>query len=295
MGEVPGREGVGAVALVHERDGALHIGIGQVAEVVPDLLGDEHALVDEGARGEGRDVEVVEGARELAADLRLDALPNDVELPLQGVAGQAGGRGDEDLLDPRLQVLRELADDLRVDGHVAPAQQRQPLLLDDLLQEPLAEVAVRGQLRQKDHADAVFARGREDEAAAARDAGGGGALLAEELVGHLDHDPGAVARAGVATAGAAVSQVLDDPDALVDDVVGLAVVDVRDEAHTARVVLECGVVEACLLQVSDHCRPSFLGSGFWWCAWVTIRGAIIAERASGKTGNDGSPGSNDQY
>ena len=48
------------------------------------------------------------------------------------------------------------------------------------------------------------------------------ALAAQERVGHLHEDAGAVAGERIAAAGAAVRQVAEDREALLDDVAGAA-------------------------------------------------------------------------
>src|SRR5436305_402210 len=70
------------------------------------------------------------------------------------------------------------------------------------------------------------------------------ALLAEEPVGDLEQDAGTVARVWLAAAGAAVQEVDQHQQALPDDRVGLATLDVHHEAHAAGVVLVRGVVQA---------------------------------------------------
>ena len=48
MGQRPGREGVGAEARVHQRQRRLDTAVVQVGEELRELLGDQHALVDDG-------------------------------------------------------------------------------------------------------------------------------------------------------------------------------------------------------------------------------------------------------
>ncbi len=52
MRQRPGREGVGREALVHQRERALEIRVVQVGIVGAELVGEEHALVDDGAAGD---------------------------------------------------------------------------------------------------------------------------------------------------------------------------------------------------------------------------------------------------
>src|SRR5262249_35057693 len=68
--------------------------------------------------------------------------------------------------------------------------------------------------------------------------------LPQEAIGHLHQDAGAVAGAGLAAAGAAMEQVEQHLQALLDDAVRLAAFDVHDEADAAGVVLVARIVEA---------------------------------------------------
>ena len=70
--------------------------------------------------------------------------------------------------------------------------------------------------------------------------------LLEEGMRHLQQDAGAVAGVDLAAAGAAMIEVLEDLDALLDDGVRFAALDVHDEADAAGVMLELRVIEALL-------------------------------------------------
>ena len=58
VGQVPGREGVGGEALVHQRQRRHHALVAQVVVIGVDLVGQQHALVDQGAGGQRGHVEV---------------------------------------------------------------------------------------------------------------------------------------------------------------------------------------------------------------------------------------------
>ena len=141
---------------------------------------------------------------------------------------------DEQLADHRAAGARDLARVLGVDGHVAPAEQ--PLALGRTVRsssvlEPRAGAVVG---RQEAHQHPVGAERRQLEVDD----------RAQQLVGHLHQDPGAVAGARVRAGGAAVLEVLERRDRARDDLVRGLVVQPRDHAHAARVVLEAGVVES---------------------------------------------------
>ena len=87
--------------------------------------------------------------------------------------------------------------------------------------------------------DAVFAQRRQLDALLAH-------FLAEEPVRNLDQDAGAVAGQRVGADGAAMGEVLQDQQPLLDDGVALRALDVRDEADATGVVFPVGVVQALL-------------------------------------------------
>ncbi len=91
-------------------------------------------------------------------------------------------------------------------------------------------------LGQEDHADTVLARRRQLDALR-------GQLGAVVLVGDLDQDARAVAHQLVGTDRAAVVEVLEDLEALRDDVVRALATDMRDEAYPAGVALVPGHVQ----------------------------------------------------
>ena len=105
------------------------------------------------------------------------------------------------------------------------------------------------------------------------DAGGVGALgrqreadhLAEEPVGDLDQDAGAVAGVDLAARRAPVLEVAQRADALAHDVVAAQALHVDDEVDAAGVVFERGVVEALGgRQISHEVVPGAIpGLGMW--------------------------------
>mmetsp|Transcript_18075 Transcript_18075/g.43199 ORF Transcript_18075/g.43199 Transcript_18075/m.43199 type:complete len:209 (+) Transcript_18075:1295-1921(+) len=94
-------------------------------------------------------------------------------------------------------------------------------------------------LRQEDHADAVLAGRRQLDALA-------GHFLAVVLVRDLDQDAGAVTHQFVGADRATVVQVLEDLQALLDDVVRLVTLDVGDKSQPTGVLLIRGPVQAAL-------------------------------------------------
>ena len=227
--ERPARERVRREARVHERHRARHLRVAEVREEAAHLVGDEHPLVDDRARGERGDVEVRPGG-ELA-----DAADH-VELALEGVLVvlEAGAGLDDELAHDRPRLVGGLADVVGVDRDVAPAEHALALDADVELEHRLelgAPLVVGRQEADRDAVAAALGQLEVDD-------------RAEERVGQLQQHPGAVAGARVGARGAAVLEVLDGAQAHVDDVVRRHVVQAGDERHAAGIVLVARVVEA---------------------------------------------------
>ena len=111
--------------------------------------------------------------------------------------------------------------------------------------------------RQEDHADAVFAGWRQAHALPRH-------LLAVQPVGNLDQDAGAVAHQRIGAHRAAMIEVAQDRQALLDDRVIPAALDVRDETHAAGIVFVTGVVQTLCMQ-GRHRRRS-VGARFDYSA-----------------------------
>ena len=105
MAAVPTRKGIRAETRMHEREGTFHRGMPQVGIIQVDLLGHEHALVDECLIREARNVEPF--VRILAVPNRLfRTLADDVELAFEGhVVGELRIAADENLAHERLGGL----------------------------------------------------------------------------------------------------------------------------------------------------------------------------------------------
>src|SRR5262249_39099013 len=69
------------------------------------------------------------------------------------------------------------------------------------------------------------------------------ALLGEERVRNLNEDSGAVAHAGVGAHRAAMLEVAEDLQRVLDDLMRLAAFDVGDETDAAGILVERGVVQ----------------------------------------------------
>ena len=70
------------------------------------------------------------------------------------------------------------------------------------------------------------------------------ALFLEKEMGHLQENPRAVAGIGFATAGAAMVQVPQHLQRLLNDLVGFRSLDVHHESNAAGIVFKPGIVKA---------------------------------------------------
>ena len=248
VGERPVRERVRAEALVHQRQRRREVGIGQVGEHRTELVRVQHPLVHDGVRRQAGDVEqllVVGGDAGETVDGVLDALADDVQLPLEPFMRGVGSafarrrsararlrRGNEDLFEGRLDGDGARTDQTVVGRHVAPANQALALFGDDPGEDVL-DGGFRGSgVRQEDDADAVLTLSGER----------GRCHFAQERIRELHHDARAVAGVHFAPAGAAVCKVDQDLEALLHDRVRLPTLHIHEEAHAAGVVLVSRIV-----------------------------------------------------
>ena len=237
MGEVPGRERVGAVPLMHEGQRACHLRVGEVGVILVDLIGQQQALVDDRPRRKGADVdERLLGEAELA-EFDPEPLPQHEQLPLEVVAGGLLPATHERLPHDRLHLAGGAADEAVVGGHVPPAEELEALFLAEFLEELLRRLAVAIRRRQEDVAHGPVARGRQLDA-------GLRCHRREKFLRHLQKDAGAVARERVAATGAAMREVFEHLEPLTDDLVALQPVQVDDKPHAAGVMLIGRIVEA---------------------------------------------------
>lgn len=115
----PGREGVGAEPRVHERQVGVELRVQQVGVVVPELVGGEEALVDDGLVGQRADVEAAVRPGQLVRRplAQHEDLARELDVAHVGVAGN-----EEHLPRPRLALARHPADRRRVRRDVAPEE-----------------------------------------------------------------------------------------------------------------------------------------------------------------------------
>ena len=166
-----------------------------------------------------------------------DALSDHVELALEGVALEPVGGRDEALTVHRLGRQHLLAEAGIVDRHVAPAEEALALLDADALDEVADDAAPFGVLGHEPLPDAITPGLRQVDALL-------GADRVEEVVRDLDEESRPVADQRIGAGGAAMGEVLEDLQPVLDHAAGLHALHVGDEADAASIALPVGAVEA---------------------------------------------------
>jgi hypothetical protein len=233
----PAGERVGGEPGVHDRHRGGQPLVGQVGEERVELLGREHALVDDRARRQRREVDV---------GLPLGALAQAERHPLQGHADQPTGRtGDEELAEARHRAARGVTQQVGVDRQVPPADDPQLLLGGDLLDAPLGLLDGLVGAGDERRAGGIAGRGRQVEVAD----------LAEEPVGDLQQDAGAVSGVLLRAVGAAVVEVAQRRQRLHHDLVAGPTSHGGHEGDPTRVVLVLAVVQPLGRRDCSHGAP----------------------------------------
>ncbi len=175
----------------------------------------------------------------------LDSLADDIELALElRVALERGAwrrrawrARDEELLEHGLDGDSARPHEPVIGRNIAPAENELALVNHDLLDDRLDPLTNRRIAREKHQAGPVAALRRQREPQAL-------GLFAEEPIGHLNQDAGAISRVGLASARPAVQQVDKQLQRGRDDGVALATLDVDEEADATGVVLVPRIVKS---------------------------------------------------
>ena len=143
----------------------------------------------------------------------LDGATAHVELALELVAGRDVRRTPKErLVDGRHAGEGRLAQVMRVDGHLAPEEQGDALLGAAFLEDATRHLGALCVLREEDHRHAVLALVGEQVAVLL-------SLLAEEAVRNLEQDARAVAGVSLQPLAAAVLEVDEQRERVVEQLV----------------------------------------------------------------------------
>ena len=177
---------------------------------------------------------------------------NNVELAFESVlVWRLGAAADENLANRRLIGLDALAQAGIVSRHLAPAQHHQAFLDRDAFQGRHAGFEANRLSGQEDVASSVFARRWQLDTQRS-------GLLAQQPIGSLNQNAGAVSGQGVGTDGTPVVEIDQDLESLANDFVALAILDVGYEADAAAIMFIFAVVHAGLSRLASHRRVCFL-------------------------------------
>ena len=235
VGQVPGREGVGREALMHQRQRGDHAFVVQVLVVLADLRRQQHALVDDCARRERGEIERLLALQRHLADPVLDLLADHEQLALEGIlVGTLVTAADEHLADHRLGRQHAVTQSAVIDRDVTPAQQALPLEGDEALDDLLRLVPGLFVPWQEQHADGVLALRRQLESD----------HPAKEPIRDLQQQPGPVSGARISADRTTMMKTLEYGQAMPNDRVTLLTLDMRDKPDAAGVVLVRRVVQA---------------------------------------------------
>ena len=125
---------------MNEGEGGFKRRVDKIGKHLRDLIGDQHALVDDRVRGETRDIEEVALRQRQALDGTLDTLANYIQHPLElGVPiwmfAQAGRPTDKELPYDGLAGFGRVAEMRIVRWHVTPTDKLLPFLRDDVRED----------------------------------------------------------------------------------------------------------------------------------------------------------------
>ena len=224
LGQRPTRERVRGEAGVYDGDFGLHTLIGQIQEEGLELHGGQHALVGDGARGQGREVD---------ANLVLHAFADAEGPAIQFDAGELIVRiGHNEGLERRHAGKSLQAESVRVGRHDAPCEYFETLFTHDsgdglLLLTGGGDVTV-----EECDAGCIVAFLRQF-----RTYGG-----THELVGHAHEDARAITGILFGADRTTMVQIDKHFDGVVNDLVLRSFVEGGDHTHAAGVVLGAGII-----------------------------------------------------
>ena len=238
---LPAGRGVGGVARVNERHGRFDGGVVEIDEEATHLRGDQHALVHDGARAHRAHVEDLVAQGKLGVGLLLDGAAAHVQATLKGIAGGRVVRtAQKGLQDGRHAGAGRLAQIVRVDRHLAPKEQRHPNLGAALLKHATGILYALVVLREEQHGHTIVALCRQNLAALL-------GLFTEKVMRNLEQDSGAVAGVLLESGAAAVLQVDQNGQCVVQNLVMALTVDIGKRTDATCIVVEFGAIKALLL------------------------------------------------
>ena len=260
MRQIPRRERVGREALVHEAHRAREIRIRKLAVKLRDLRREKQTFIDNGARRKRRHAEEVAVRHVGRGDFRLHALAHHVELAIELIGRHALRVPDENLFDVRLRIARHAAHGASIDRRIAPAEHGESFFSYDAFDDAFGFEPLLPLHRKKNNPHTILARRRKTEAQL-------GGLARKILVRDLNQQPGAVAGFRIAAARAAMRQVDENLNALLDDLVCFLALDVSHKPDPAGVVFVAWMVQSRRFREAAHSFPILAAGLFHYQAF----------------------------
>src|SRR5437899_960055 len=257
MGELPTGKSVGRETLMDKAQRAGRIGIRKIAVEVRNLRCQQESFVNDRARRQRRNVKEFLVLNIRFGNFFFSALAHHIQLALKRIFINLGRTADEYLLYIRLRSARNASDGIAVHWRIPPAEDAESLFPDNALEYTFAVQARMFLNRQESHAYRVLAGRRQFESE-------NRALAGKKLVRNLNQDAGAVASFGIAAAGAAMREIYQDLDSLLDDLMALLTANAGYKTHSASVVLVRRVIETLRRRQTVFCFPKL--------QWIFPRG-----------------------
>src|ERR1022692_2048350 len=237
MRKIPGRKGVGRETLMYQRQGRNHRRVVEVEVVLADLVGEQHALVDDGARRHRRDIEALAVAKLERLHRVPGFLADDVELAFERVLiERVRAARNEDLTHHRLDLLGALGQTRVVGGYVTPAEEHLAFTGNGTFDFLLARHSRGRRPRQENHPHAILYRHRQRKSLSLTGA-------AKKGLGKLNQNAGAGALERIGPRRASMSQIFEDLQRSRDNRVAFFAFGMGDEAQTTGVMLVRGIVQ----------------------------------------------------
>ncbi len=200
--------------------------VGQVLVVGLDLIRQEHALVDDGARRQADRVVAYVTAFVGVLQRIRDHFARKVEFALEVALAHVVGLANEHLPVIRLGGLDQFRQRGIVGRHAPPTQDFERLLFEDAVPDRIAVPAQARIARGEDVAHRVLAGCRQFETDFT-------AFRGHKLMRNLDQNAGAVARQRISADRAAVFEIFENAQSVFDDAMRFSSLHVGNEANAA--------------------------------------------------------------
>ena len=212
----------------------------------------EHALVNECLVGKARDI--AEFAAWHVLQGLLDDAAHDVKFLLESPrALHVIAALDKHLPHEGLVTLGRGAEVVVIGRHASPAEDAESFGFDQLFELPFARVTLVTIHRQIDHADPVMAFVRKLDVESF-------CMMAEKFVRHLHQDARAVAGIVLTSACAAMVEIHEHLEGIVDELMSLFRTEMDDKSDPTRVVFVRGIVETLFFREAWSIHDSLISN-----------------------------------